>query len=124
MGILFEPKRKCSNRVWAGKNAEHQVLCMVKRQSAVKNVLYGGFFDNKGPVMRISVPKGRIVTGAFYKNVVLKKVEGTLQETPPKIGSKHLCLLYDNAPAHKARNVTELIIFCFPNSNSICLEKR
>ena len=29
------------------------------------------FFDNKGPVLQIPVPKGRTVTASFYKNTVL-----------------------------------------------------
>ena len=77
----FEPKRKCSYRVWATKIAVR--LSIAKRQRMVKKELYVIFFDNKGPVMQLPVPKGRTVTGAFYKNVALEKAEGTLQETPP-----------------------------------------
>ena len=77
----FEPKRKCSNRVLATKNAVRPNIA--KRQRTVKKVLYVIFFDNKGLVMQLPFPKGRTVTEAFYKNVVLKKVESILQETPP-----------------------------------------
>ena len=41
---FFEPKRKCSNRVWATKNAVHPSIA--KRQSTVMKVLYVIFFDN------------------------------------------------------------------------------
>ena len=35
---LFEPKHKCSNRVWATGNAVHPSI--VERQCTVKKVLY------------------------------------------------------------------------------------
>ena len=49
MGIIFEPKCKCSNRVWATKIVVHPSIA--KRQGMVKKVLYLIFFDNEGPVM-------------------------------------------------------------------------
>ena len=48
---------------------------IAKRTRTVKKVLYVIFFDNKGPVMQIPVPKGRTVTAKFYKNVVLRKLK-------------------------------------------------
>ena len=41
----------------------------------VKKVLYVIFFDNKGSVMQITVPKGRTVTAKFYQNVVLRQLK-------------------------------------------------
>ena len=105
------------------------------------------FFDNKGPVMQIPVPKGRTVTAKFYKNVVLRKLKKYYKTRRPKTKHKHLRLLHDNAPAHKAHLVTEFLesekvtvlphppfspdmhppppatIFCFQNSNIIYLER-
>ena len=107
MRILFEPKRKCSNRVWATKNAVRPIIA--KRQCTVKKVLYVIFLDNKGPVMQLAVSKGRTVTGAFYKNVVLKKLKAQFKRCRPKTGLKSLLLLYDNALAHKARIVAEFL---------------
>ena len=59
----FVPKRKCSNRIWATKNARHPIT--VKPTRTVKKVLNVIFFDNKGPVMQILVPKGRTVRTKF-----------------------------------------------------------
>lgn len=103
----FEPKRKCSNRIWATKNAKRPSIA--KRQRTVKKVLYVIFFDNKGPVMQIPVPKGRTVTAKFYKNVVLKNLKSCYKRRRPSTGIKYLRLLHDNAPAHKARLVTEFL---------------
>ena len=103
----FEPKRKSSNRIWASKNAKRPSIA--KRLRTVKKVLYVIFFDNKGPVMQIPVPKGKTVTGNFYKNVVIKKLKKYYESRRPKTGMKYLRLLHNNAPAHKARIVTEYL---------------
>ena len=75
----------------------------------IRAYLYASFFDNKGPVMQLPVPQGRTVTGAFYKNVVLIRLKVHFKRRRPKTGLKHLRLLHDNAPAHKARIVTEFL---------------
>ena len=59
----FEPKPKCSNREWATKHAIRPSIAKIQR--TVKKVLYVIFFDIKGPVMQLSVPKGRTITRAF-----------------------------------------------------------
>ena len=111
----FEPKRKVANRIWATKNARRPSIA--KRIRTVKKVLYAIFFTNKGPAIQIPVPKGRTVTGKFYKNVVLRKLKNYYKSRRPKTGLKYVRLLHDNAPAHKARIVTDLALceyFLFP----------
>ena len=103
----FEPERKCSNQIWATKNAGRQIIA--KRTRTVRKVLYVIFFHSKGPVMKILVPKGRTVTAKFYKNVVLRKFKKYYKTRRPKTGLKHLRLLHDNAPAHKAHLVIEFL---------------
>ena len=98
---FFEPKRKCSNIVWATKNAVRPSIA--KRQCTVKKVLYEIFFDNKGPVMQLPVPKGRTVT------FVLKKLKAHFKRLHPKTGLEYLHFLHDNASAHKARIVNEFL---------------
>ena len=72
-------------------------------------VLYAIFFTNKGPAIQIPVPKGRTVTGKFYKNVVLRKLKNYYKSHSPKTGLKYVRLLHDNAPAHKAHIVTAFL---------------
>ena len=140
----FEPKQKCSNRIWATKNARRPIIA--KQTRTVKKVLYVIFFNNKDPVMQIPVPKGRTVTAKFYKNVVLRKLKKYYKTRLPKTGLKHLRLLHDNAPAHKAHSCDRVFgvrsrrspsyhilhfrqtwlpatIFCFQNTNIIYLER-
>ena len=85
--IYFEPKCKCSNSIWAIKNAVRPSIA--NRRRTVKKVLYVIFFDNKGQVMPIRV------TGAFYKNVILKKLKAHFKRFRPKTGPKylHLCMI-------------------------------
>ena len=103
----FESKQKCSNIVWATKNAVHPSIA--KRQHTVKKVFYVIFVDNKSTVVQLPVLKGRTVTGAFYENVVSKKLMAHFKRRRPKTGLKYLHLLHDNAPAHKARILTEFL---------------
>jgi hypothetical protein len=67
----FEPKTVLTE---SGHQKMSNVLVLPKecKPCRIFNVI---FFDNKGPVMQISVPKGKIITGNFYKNVVIKKMK-------------------------------------------------
>ncbi len=49
------------------------------------------------------------MTGKFYKNVVLRKLKKYYQKRRHKTGLKYVRLLHDNAPAHKARIVTDFL---------------
>ena len=101
----FEQKRKVANRIWTTNNARRPSI--VKRIRTVKKALYAIFFTNKGPAYQIPVPKGRTVSGKFYKNVVLRKLKNYYKSRRPKTGLKYVRLLQDNAPANKARIVTD-----------------
>ena len=59
--------------------------------------------------MQIPVPTGRRVIAKFYKNVVLRKLKKYYKTCHLKTGLKHLRLLHDNGPAHKAHPVTEVL---------------
>ena len=107
MGIFFRTQRKCSNGIWATKYARRP--SMAKRIPNVRKVLHVIFFDKKGPVMQIPVPKGKIVTWKYYRDVVLRKLKKVYKSRRPQTGLKYLRLLHDNAPAHKARIVTEFL---------------
>ena len=56
--------------------------------------------------MQIAVPKGKDVSGSFYKNVVLKNKTRKIR---PKAGLQHVHLLHDNAPAHCSSAVAQLL---------------
>ena len=103
----FEPKRKVSNRIWATKNARRPSIA--KQILTVKKVLYAIVFTNKHPAIQIPVPTGRTVTDKLYKNVVLRKLKNYYKSPCLKTGLKYVLLLHDNAPAHKARIVTEFL---------------
>ena len=67
------------------------------------------FFTNNGPAIQILVPKGRTVIGKFYKMVVPRKLKTYYKSRGPKTGLKYVRFLHDNAPAHKARIMTDFL---------------
>ena len=67
-------------------------------------MLYAIFFDLKGPVLQIPVPKGK-----FYRESVLAQLVDFYQERRPCTGVHGIKLLHDNAPAHKSATVQEYL---------------
>ena len=76
-------------------------------------VLYAIFFSGEGFVIEVTVKKGKIVTGKYYKDVVLKKLKKKkkYQKRRPDMGFKHVRLLHDNALAHVSAIVTVFFFF-------------
>ena len=72
-------------------------------------MLYAIFFDSKGPVLQIPVPKGSSVTGKFYRESVLTQLVDFYQKRRPYTGVRGIKLLHDNAPAHKSATVQEYL---------------
>ena len=72
-------------------------------------MLYAIFFDSKGPVLQIPVPKGSSVTGKFYRESVLTQLVDFYQKHRPSTGVCGIRLLHDNAPAHKSSTVQEYL---------------
>ena len=72
-------------------------------------MLYVIFFDLKGPVLQISVPKGCSVTGKFYRESVLTQHVDFYQKRRPRTGVRGINLLHYNALAHKSATVQEYL---------------
>lgn len=104
---FFEPQRKIDNKVWATKHGRRPVIA--KRILSAKKVMMAVFFNINGPVLQVSVPKGRSVTGNFYKNKVLKKLRKYFVKRRPKTGLRGVRLLHDNAPAHTSNTVVDFL---------------
>ena len=64
----FQPDSKAKNKVWVPSEGDRPVI--VRRCKTLNRMLYAIFFDLKGPVLQISVPKGSSVTGKFYRESV------------------------------------------------------
>ena len=77
----FEPVRKVSNKIWATKHSKRPIIA--KRSLSTKKVLYAIFFSGEGVAIKVPVKKGKSITGKYYKDVVLKKLEKVLSETTP-----------------------------------------
>ena len=96
-----------SLKFWATKATKRP--CIVRRTMSVGKVLYAIFFSTQGPAIQIAVPKGKGVTGKFYRDNVLKKLTRYYTKRSPKSGIKNIRLLHDNAPSNKVGIVTEFL---------------
>ena len=65
----FQPNSKAKNKVWVSSEGNRPVIARHCRTS--NRMLCAIFFDSKGPVLHIPVPKGSFVTGKFYRESVL-----------------------------------------------------
>lgn len=103
----FEPVRKVGNKIWLTKHGRRPVVA--KKTMSTKKVLYAIFFSCDGIAIQVPVPKGKCVTGRYYRDVVLKKLKKYYQKRRTVTGFKHVRLLHDNAPAHTSQIVREFL---------------
>ena len=67
----FQPTRKCTNKIWATKQAIRPSVA--KRTLSVK-VMYAVFFNSRGENVQVAIPRGRTVTRKVYSGIVLKRL--------------------------------------------------
>ena len=101
----FEPDSKAKNKVWVSSEGDRPVI--VRRCKTSNRMLYEIFFDSKGPVLQIPVPKGSSVTGKFYRESV--QLVDFYQKRRLRTRVRDIKLLHDNAPAHKSATVQEYL---------------
>ena len=68
----FQPDSKAKNKVWVSSEGDRPVIAGCCKTS--NRMLYAIFFDSKGPVLHIPVPKGSSVTGKFCRESVLTQL--------------------------------------------------
>ena len=103
----FQPDSKAKNKVWVSSEGDRPVIARCCKTS--NRMLYAIFFDSKGPVLQIPVPKGSSVTGKFYRENVLTQLVDFYQKSRPRTCVCGIKLLHDNAPAHKSATVQEYL---------------
>ena len=101
----FQPDSKAKNKVWVSSEGERPVIA--RRCKTSNRMLYAIFFDSKGPVLQIPVPKGSSVTGKFSRESVLTQLVDFYQKRRPHTGVRGIKLLHDNAWAHKSTMAQE-----------------
>ena len=94
----FQPNSKAKNKVWFSIEGNRPVIA--RRCKTSNRMLYAIFFDSRGPVLQIPVPKGSSVTGKFYRESVLTQLVDFYQKSRPRTAVRGIKLLHDNAPAH------------------------
>ena len=103
----FQPDSKAENKVWVSSEGDRPVIA--RRCKTTNRMLYVIFFDSKGRVLQIPVPKGSSITGKFYRESVLTQLVDFYQKRKPRTGVCSIKLLHDNAPAHKSATVQEYL---------------
>ena len=101
----FQPNSKAKNKVWVSSEGDRPVTA--HRLKTSNRMLYAIFFDSKGPVLQIPVPKGSSVTGKFYRESVLTQLVDFYQKCRLPTGVRRIKLLHDNTLAHKSAMVQE-----------------
>ena len=92
---------------WVSSEGDRPVI--VRRCKTSNRMLYAIFFDSKGPILQIPVPKGSSVTGKFYRESVLTQLVDFYQKRRPRTGVRGIKSGHDNAPAHKSATVQEYL---------------
>ena len=103
----FQPDSKTKNKVLVSSEGNRPVTARCCKTS--NRILYAIFFDSKGPVLQIPVPKESSVTGKFYRESVLTQLVDFYQKRRPCTGVCGIKLLHDNAPANKSTMVQEYL---------------
>ena len=80
----FQPHSKAKNKVWVSSEGDRPVIASSCKTS--NRMLYAIFFDSKGPVLQIPVPKGSSVTGKFCRESVLTQLVDFYQKRRPRTG--------------------------------------
>ena len=78
----FQPNSKAKNNVWVSSEGDRPVIAHGCKTS--KRMLYVIFFDLKGPVLQIPIPKGSSVTGKVYREGVLTQLVDFYQKRRPR----------------------------------------
>ena len=103
----FQPDSKVKNKVWVSSEGDRPVIA--RRCKTSNRMLYAIFFDSKGPVLQIPVPKGSSVTGKFYRESVLTQLVDFYQKRRWCTSVQGIKLLHDKVPAHKSATVQEYL---------------
>ena len=80
----FQPNSKAKNKVWVSSEGNRPAIA--HRCKTSNRMLYAIFFDLKGPVLQIPVPKGSSVIGKFYRESVLTQFVDFYQKRRPRTG--------------------------------------
>ena len=102
----FKPDSKAKNKVWVSSDGDRPVIaCRCKTSN---RMLYAIFFDSKGPVLQIPVPKGSSVTGKFYRESVLTQLVISIRNadhTPVSTASNYSMITHQPINLLRYRNI-------------------
>jgi hypothetical protein len=104
----YDPERKPQNFVMEKADRHSPRFRKVRMsKSQMKKVLIT-YFDIKGIVHFEFIPQGQTVNQAYYLEL-LKRLREAVRRKRPELWPIDWILHYDNAPAHKALSVKQLL---------------
>ena len=87
----FQPDSKAKNKVWVSSEGYRPAI--TARCKTSNRMLYAIFFDSKGPVLHIPVPKGSSVSGKFYRESVLTQLVDFYQKRRPHSAASNYSMI-------------------------------
>ena len=102
-----EIARKQKNMVWLAPDEDRPQIC--KRGFSTAKRMYTVFFNYKGPLLVIVLPKGHTVTGNYYATTILPQLTAAIEKQRPKVGTSRTFILHDNASSHKTDQVVQTL---------------
>jgi hypothetical protein len=106
-GVLPMTPKQSDSSEWLGETSTRPKKLKFQRIH-IKNMLLI-FFDSQGVVHKEFVPEEETVNAEFYKGVMGRLVKPIQPARPVAFCSREFFLLHDNAPAHKAASVCQVL---------------
>ena len=103
----FQPDSKAKNKAWVSSEGDRPVI--VCRCKTSNHMLYAIFFDSKGPVLQIPVPKVVLSLESFTEKVFLLNLLISIRNADCAPVSAASNYFHDNALAHKSATAQEYL---------------
>ena len=104
---VYNPEKKLQISEWVGETSLWPKK--LKFQSSRIKTMLIYFFVSHGIVNKEFVPEGKSLNAKFYKGI-MDRLQNCMQWVcPAGFCSRHFFLLHNNAPAHKAASIFQLL---------------
>jgi hypothetical protein len=105
--FAYDPEKKRQSSEWVGETFPRPEKLKF-RKSRIK-IMTINVFDSQDVVHKEFVPEGKRVNAEFYKGVMDRLLKRIQRVCPAAFCSPDFFLLHDNAPAHKAATLCQLL---------------
>ena len=106
--FAYDPETKRKSSEWVGETSPWPKKLKFQR-CRIKTILII-FFHSQGVLHKEFVSEGKTVNAEFYKGIMDRLLKRIQRVRPVAFYSRDSFLLHDNAPAHKAPSVCQILI--------------